>query len=54
MVELFNLVDQETYVVASRVGLGILEQLPLGGFVLTRLDPAGEVYFLSGKQWLFP
>ncbi len=54
VMELFNLVDQETYVVASTLGPGVLEQFPLGGFVLARLDPAGEIHFLSGKQWLFP
>lgn len=54
VMELFDLVDQETYVVASTLGPSVLEQFPLGGFVLARLEPAGEIYFLSGKQWLFP
>lgn len=54
VMELFNLVDRETYVVASTLGPEVLERFPLGSFVLARLEPAREVYFLSGRQWLIP
>ena len=54
VMELFNLVDRETYVVASTLGPEVLERFPVGSFVLARLEPAGKIHFLSGKQWLFP
>ncbi len=54
VLELFNLVDREVYVAASTMGPGVLEQFPLGSFLVTRLDPAGGVYLLSGRQHIYP